>query len=170
VVGGRAIHPINARLGGFYRSPTKSQLGSLAEQLKSVQKITRDLVRWTASLDFPVMEHDYEFVALTHPSQYPMNEGRLISSRGMDIAMHQFPEQFEEYQVPYSNALQCRRKGAGRISLVHWPDGTYVLTRLDPKSCNSPARPRFPGPAGTPMSASWHALSKQHTLWTKLFD
>jgi sulfhydrogenase subunit alpha len=113
VVGGRAIHPINVRLGGFYRSPTKSQLGSLAEQLKSVQKITRDLVRWTASLDFPVMEHDYEFVALAHPSQYPMNEGRLVSSRGMDIAMHQFPEQFEEYQVPYSNALQCRRKGGG---------------------------------------------------------
>ena len=42
-----------------------------------------------------------------------MNEGRLVSSRGLDIAMDQFAEQFEEYQVPYSNALQCRRKGGG---------------------------------------------------------
>jgi sulfhydrogenase subunit alpha len=113
LVGGRAIHPINVRLGGFYRSPTKSQLASLAERLKSVAKFTRDLVRWTASLDFPVLEHDYEFVALAHATEYPMNEGRLVSNRGMDIAMHEFPEQFEEYQVPYSNALQCRRKGGG---------------------------------------------------------
>jgi sulfhydrogenase subunit alpha len=113
LVGGRAIHPINARLGGFYRLHTKSQLAPLAEQLKSVQKITRDLVRWTASLDFPAREHDYEFVALAHPSEYPMNEGRLVSNRGMNIAMNQFPEQFEEYQVPHSNALQCRRKGGG---------------------------------------------------------
>ena len=113
LVGGRAIHPINVRLGGFYRAPTTSQLESLAEQLKSVQRITRDLVRWTASLNFPTMEHDYEFVALTHATEYPMNEGRLVSNRGMDIAMDQFPEQFEEYQVPYSNALQCRRKGGG---------------------------------------------------------
>ena len=113
LVGGRAIHPINVKLGGFYRSPGKSDLAALAEQLKSVQEITRDLVRWTASLDFPPFEHDYEFVALRHESEYPMNEGRLVSNRGLDIAMDQFPEQFEEYQVPYSNALQCRRKGGG---------------------------------------------------------
>ena len=113
LVGGRAIHPINVRLGGFYRSPGKSDLAKLAEQLKSVQEITRDLVRWTARLDFPPFEHDYEFVALRHESEYPMNEGRLLSNRGLDIAMDKFAEHFEEYQVPYSNALQCRRQGGG---------------------------------------------------------
>ncbi len=113
LVGGRAIHPINVRLGGFYRSPGKSDLANLAEQLRRSQDITRDLVRWTASLDFPPFEHDYEFVALRHESEYPMNDGRLVSNRGLDIAMDDFPEQFEEYQVPYSNALQCRRKGGG---------------------------------------------------------
>jgi sulfhydrogenase subunit alpha len=113
LVGGRAIHPINVRLGGFYRSPGESDLAKLAEQLKSVQEIARDLVRWTASLDFPPFEHDYEFVALRHEVEYPMNEGRLVSNRGMDIAMDEFSTQFEEYQVPYSNALQCRRRGGG---------------------------------------------------------
>jgi sulfhydrogenase subunit alpha len=112
-VGGRAIHPINVKLGGFHRAPRRSELAHLAEQLKSVRDFTRDLVRWTASLEFPPLDHDYEFVALRHESDYPMNEGRLVSNRGMDIAMDQFPAQFEEYQVPYSNALQCRRKGGG---------------------------------------------------------
>jgi coenzyme F420-reducing hydrogenase alpha subunit len=113
LVGGRAIHPINVRLGGFYRMPSARELAALAEQLKQVRGIARDLVRWTASLDCPPLEHNYEFVALSHETDYPMNEGRLVSSRGLDITMDQFPEHFEEYQVPYSNALQCRRRSGG---------------------------------------------------------
>ncbi len=113
VLGGRAIHPVNVRLGGFYRLPRRAEMAALGEQLKSVQDIARELVRWTARLDFPNFEHDYEFVAMRHESDYPMNEGRLVSSRGLDITLDQFPEHFEEYQVPYSNALQCRRKGGG---------------------------------------------------------
>ena len=113
LLGGRAIHPINVKLGGFYRIPGRSDLAALAEHLKQVRDIARALVRWTAGLDFPPLEHDYEFVALRHERDYPMNEGRLVSNRGLDLAMDQFPEQFEEYQVPYSNALQCRRQGGG---------------------------------------------------------
>ncbi len=113
VLGGRAIHPVNVRLGGFYRLPRRAEMTALAEQLKGVQELAREMVRWTAGLDFPPFEHDYEFVAMRHESDYPMNEGRLVSSHGLDIALDQFPEHFEEYQVPYSNALQCRRKGGG---------------------------------------------------------
>jgi coenzyme F420-reducing hydrogenase alpha subunit len=112
-VGGRAIHPINVRLGGFYRVPTAGELDGLAEQLRYVREIARELVHWTAILQSPAFEHDYEFVAMRHDSEYPMNEGRLVSNRGLDIALEQFPEFFEEYQVPHSNALQCRRRGGG---------------------------------------------------------
>jgi coenzyme F420-reducing hydrogenase alpha subunit len=113
LMGGRAIHPINVRLGGFYRVPRQSELAALAELLKGAQDLARAMVRWTAGLDFPPLEHEYEFVAMRHELEYPMNEGRLVSSRGLDVAMDQFPEHFEEYQVPYSNALQCRRRGGG---------------------------------------------------------
>ncbi len=113
LVGGREIHPINVRLGGFYRAPTRKQLDQLAEQLKQVRDIARDQIRWTAGFDFPDVEHDYEFVALRHESDYPMNEGRLTSNRGLDIAPTEFPDHFEEHQVPHSNALQCRHKNVG---------------------------------------------------------
>jgi coenzyme F420-reducing hydrogenase alpha subunit len=113
LLGGREIHPINIRVGGFYRVPARREMETLGEQLKQVHDIARLLVRWTAGLDFPHFEHDYEFVALRHETEYPMNEGRVVSSRGLDIPMSAFAEHFEEYQVPYSNALQCRRKNGG---------------------------------------------------------
>jgi coenzyme F420-reducing hydrogenase alpha subunit len=113
LLGGREIHPINVRLGGFYRLPGRQELRALAETLKPARELARSLLRWTSTLDFPPLEHDYDFVALRHESEYPMNEGRLISSQGLDIAPSQFLDYFEEYQVPYSNALHCRRKGTG---------------------------------------------------------
>jgi coenzyme F420-reducing hydrogenase alpha subunit len=133
LMGGRAIHPINVRLGGFYRLPSQRELTALAESLKEVQEIARGLVRWTAALDFPSFEHDYEFVALRHESDYPMNEGRLISSHGLDIAMGEFADVFEEYQVPYSNALHCRRRGAGAYFVGPLARWTLNADRVTPE-------------------------------------
>ena len=39
-----------------------------------------------AALDFPDFERDYEFVALRDPDDYPIERGRLVSNRGLDIA------------------------------------------------------------------------------------
>jgi sulfhydrogenase subunit alpha len=113
LLGGREIHPINVRVGGFYRAPSKEELRPLAGQLRSVRDFARETVRWTAALDFPPADRDYEFVALRHETEYPMNEGRLASSRGLDAPMSEFTDHFEEYQAPHSHALQARRKGGG---------------------------------------------------------
>ncbi|MBI3463375.1 MAG: Ni/Fe hydrogenase subunit alpha [Planctomycetes bacterium] len=110
LVGGRAIHPINVRVGGFYRAPTIEQLQDLAEELKWARDAAMETVRWAASLEFPDFAGDYEFVALRHPDEYPMNEGRVVSSGSLDIAQEEYPQHFEEYQVPHSNALYSRRK------------------------------------------------------------
>ncbi|MDR3636375.1 MAG: Ni/Fe hydrogenase subunit alpha [Isosphaeraceae bacterium] len=113
LVGGREIHPINVRVGGFFRVPRPEELVPLAETLKEARGLTQELVRWVSGFDIPSADHDYEFVALRHGAEYPMNEGRLVSNRGLDCASAEFPDHFEEHQVPYSNALQCRRKGGG---------------------------------------------------------
>lgn len=109
LVGGREVHPINVRVGGFYRAPTKGELNGLISELTSARDEVRETVRWSASLPFPNFADNYEFVALRHESEYPMNEGRLISSAGLDIAQGEFPSHFEEYQVPHSNALHSRK-------------------------------------------------------------
>jgi sulfhydrogenase subunit alpha len=105
LIGGREIHPINVRPGGFYRVPSRAELAPLAETLKRARDLALQTVRWTAKLNFPDFEHDYEFVALRHPAEYPMNEGRLASSRGLDAPVQEYENHFTEEHVAYSTAL-----------------------------------------------------------------
>jgi coenzyme F420-reducing hydrogenase alpha subunit len=113
LVGGREIHPINVRVGGFYRTPDPREFAALKEELKWAQEAALQTVYWTAKLPFPKFEQDYEFVALHHPDEYAINEGRLISNKGLDISVSEYEEHFEEVQVSYSNALQAVIKERG---------------------------------------------------------
>ena len=120
LVGGREIHPINVRVGGFYKVPTKQQFAPLAENLKWARDAAVDTVRWVATLPFPDFERDYEFVALRHPEEYPFNEGRLVSNKGLDIAVREYDNHFAEEHVQHSNALHS----------VHQDRGAYFVGPL----------------------------------------
>lgn len=113
LLGGREIHPINVRVGGFYRVPTKKELLPMIDKLKWLRDAAIEMVRWSATLSFPEFERDYEFVALSHPNEYPFNEGRLISNKGLDINVKEYEFYFHEEHVPYSNALQSVLKERG---------------------------------------------------------
>jgi len=128
-VGGREVHPVNVRVGGFYRAPRRDELGALLDELRWARDAAVETVRWAATLPFPDFDHDYEFVALRHPDEYPMNEGRVASSRGLDVAQHEYPDHFEEYQVQHSNALQARRRGPGDGAFFAGPLARWNLNR-----------------------------------------
>jgi len=113
LMGGREIHPISATVGGFYRTPTKQQLSELVADLEWALEASLETVRWTASLEFPKFEQDYEFVALRHPEEYPFNEGRLVSNRGLDIDAAEYEDHFVELHVKHSNALHSVVRGRG---------------------------------------------------------
>jgi sulfhydrogenase subunit alpha len=132
LLGGREIHPVNVRVGGFYRVPTRRELTPLTERLKRARDLARETVRWAGALDFPAFEQDYQFVALRHPAEYPFNEGRIASSRGLDIPVREYEEQFAEEHVPHSNALHSILKGRG-VYFVG-PQARYSLNfdRLSP--------------------------------------
>ena len=99
-VGGREIHPINVRVGGFYRAPTRAELRPAAELLERAREAALETVRWTGTLPFPDFEHDHELVALRVDGEYPIDRGRIVSSAGLDIA----PGEFDDVV----------RRGAGR--------------------------------------------------------
>jgi coenzyme F420-reducing hydrogenase alpha subunit len=113
LLGGRAIHPINIRVGGFYQLPAKRELAAINQRLKRGRDICLELLRWTRTLRFPDYSYDYEFVSLRHEREYPMNEGRVVSSGGLDIAVQDYDSQFEEEQVPYSTALHSKLRERG---------------------------------------------------------
>jgi coenzyme F420-reducing hydrogenase alpha subunit len=70
-------------------------------------------VRWVSRLPFPEFEQDYEFVSLRHPQEYPFNEGRLVSNRGLEIAIREYENHFVEEHVQHSNALHSVLKERG---------------------------------------------------------
>jgi sulfhydrogenase subunit alpha len=113
LIGGREIHPINVRVGGFYKVPTRKDLAPIAERLKWARDAAVETVRWVATLRFPEFDQDYEFVALSHPEEYPFNEGRLISNRGLNIAVREYEEHYMEEHVKHSNALHSVHKERG---------------------------------------------------------
>ena len=132
LLGGREIHPINVRVGGFYKVPRKRDLAPLAERLKWARDAALETVRWAAAFDFPDRGRDYEFVSLRHPDEYPFNEGRIVSSRGLDIEAGQYDQNFEEVHVERSTALHSQRRGGG--SYLVGPLARYNLNfdRLSP--------------------------------------
>jgi coenzyme F420-reducing hydrogenase alpha subunit len=113
LLGGRAIHPINVRVGGFYRTPVRQELMPVADRLKRGRDACLQMVRWSRTLPVRDYSPDYEFVALQHPGEYAMNEGRVVSNRGLEITPGEFDAHFEEEHVAYSNALHSVIKGRG---------------------------------------------------------
>jgi len=126
-LGGREIHPINVRVGGFYRAPSKAEIAKLAEELRPAREAALATVDWVAGFDYPALERDYEFVSLRHPDAYPMMADRIVSSGGLDIPVAEFDAHFEESQVPHSHALHATIKGRG--GYLVGPMARYNLNR-----------------------------------------
>lgn len=111
LVGGRAIHPVNVRVGGFYRAPTPAELAPLAEQLRRALDDALDTVRWVAGFDFPDVELDHDLLALHADGRYAIEDGMVRSTAGSVFAAAQFPDHVVEHQVPHSTALHARLDG-----------------------------------------------------------
>ena len=127
LLGGREIHPVNVRVGGFYRVPNRAELMPVTKSLKRARDQAIATLRWAAGFPFPDVTRDYEFVALRHPEEYPMNAGRIVSSAGLDIAAVDYEGEFLERQVPHSTALHStlKRRGAYLVG----PMARYALNR-----------------------------------------
>jgi len=113
VLGGREIHPVNVRVGGFYRAPTRAELRTLVPEIDWALGAVGESLAWASRFSFPDFEREYEFVALRHGGEYPFTEGRIVSSRGLDVTAREFDAQCVEEQVPYSTALHARLRDRG---------------------------------------------------------
>jgi len=110
-IGGRAIHPINVKLGGFYSTPTRVDLQPLAEILRRALDDALFTARQVAKFDFPDTEFDHEFLALTDPNRYPIENGVIARSAGQPFSVESFTDHVVESQVPHSTALHATLDG-----------------------------------------------------------
>ncbi|GAS89449.1 Ni/Fe hydrogenase subunit alpha [Mycolicibacterium brisbanense] len=125
-IGGRAIHPINVRLGGFYSVPEPGDLKPVAEQLRHALDDALTTLHEVAEFDYPEVEFDHEFLALTQPGRYPIEDGAIARSEGPAFPLASFTDHVIETQVRRSTALHATLDGAryltgplARYSLNH---------------------------------------------------
>jgi len=110
-IGGRAIHPINVRLGGFYSVPHKHDLEPLAEMLRRSLDDALDTLRSVAEFDFPDVEFDHELLSLADGERYPIENGTITRSHGPSFDVAQFSDHIVEAQVKHSTALHATLDG-----------------------------------------------------------
>jgi sulfhydrogenase subunit alpha len=118
VLGGRAIHPVNVTVGGFYRAPRREEFDRLIPHFEWGLQAAIDATRWVAGFSFPEFETDYDFISLAHSDEYALNEGRIVSSGSNAWNVDDFEREFEERQVPHSTALQTVRLSTGGAYFV----------------------------------------------------
>jgi len=124
-VGGRAVHPVNVRVGGFYRAPDPGAVAALAEPLRLARDAALATVTWVAAFDAPEVVGDYRFVALRHPDRYPIEAGRPASSDGLDLSPAELADLVVEEHVARSTALHARL--GGRDEYLTGPLARYAL-------------------------------------------
>jgi sulfhydrogenase subunit alpha len=111
LLGGRAIHPINVRLGGFYRTPSRAELRPLAERLRCALDDAVATVRWVGSFEFPDLELDHDLLAVHQEDRYATDRGTLHATSGLAFGVADFAAHVVEEQVPHSTALHAQLDG-----------------------------------------------------------
>ena len=125
LVGGRAIHPVNVRVGGFYRLPTLEELRSIRPALEQARDDAVATVALVGGLEFPDMVQPHEYVALRSPHGYPLESGSVVTSTGRAFAVADFGANVVEEHVARSNALHAHLDGT--TPYVVGPLARYAL-------------------------------------------
>lgn len=115
LIGGRSIHPVNVRVGGFYSVPTAADLRPMAEQLRRALDDALATVTWVAGFEFPELTIDHELLALTG-DRYPLEGGRITRSAGPAFEVSEFSDHVRETQVPHSTALHATLDGQRHLT------------------------------------------------------
>jgi coenzyme F420-reducing hydrogenase alpha subunit len=134
LIGGRSIHPVNVRIGGFYRMPDTTELRAIRPVLERALEDALQTVQLVAGFDFPDFEQPYEYVALRPAVGYPIESGAVVTSSGGAFAVRDFPAHIEEFQVAHSTALHAGLDAGARGPYVVGPLARYTLNhdRLSP--------------------------------------
>jgi coenzyme F420-reducing hydrogenase alpha subunit len=134
VLGGRPIHPVSVRVGGFSKAPRTQDLEPLLPDLEAALRHAHATVDWVAGFTAPAFDRPVPLVSLRHPSEYPMNEGRIASTDGLDIALDAWEDVFREEQVPWSHALQARMHDGRHYLLGPAARITLAAEQLHPEA------------------------------------
>jgi sulfhydrogenase subunit alpha len=111
LIGGRAIHPVNVRIGGFYHLPSRQELRDFRPVLEAARDDAVATVRLVSGFEYPDLVQPYEYVALRSRHGYPLESGSVVTSAGRAFEVADFGSQIVEEHVARSSALHARLDG-----------------------------------------------------------
>ena len=115
LIGGRSIHPVNVRLGGFYSVPSRADVAAVAQQLRHALDDALATVTWVAGFDFPDLTVDHELLALTG-DRYAIEDGVIARGEGLAFPIAEFSDHVVETQVAHSTALHATLDGRRHLT------------------------------------------------------
>ena len=112
LVGGRAIHPVNVKVGGFWSLPDPEEMAAVRRLVETALDDALATVRDVARFEVPDVEQPHTYLSLRTPDAYPIENGSIVTSEGSAFAVDGFFEHVVEEHVPHSHALHARLHGA----------------------------------------------------------
>ena len=105
VIGGREIHPVSPRVGGFSKAPRRKDLEALLPRLEWALEQMPGIGDFAASLPSPALPRPAELVSMVNEDEYPLNVGGMGSTGGRRFDATTYEEVTREVHVEHSNAL-----------------------------------------------------------------
>jgi len=102
IIGGRAVHPPHAVIGGFTKYPTKEEMTEAIKKLESVRPKIISAVKVFHD-DQRTFKRKANYVAIVN-SDYNYMEGSIKTAFGTEIPESEFRKHLEEVVLPYSTA------------------------------------------------------------------
>jgi len=132
IIGGRAVHPVTAVVGGFTYIPNKNQLQNVRKRLVETKQDALETVNIFSNINIPDFTRKCEHIAISDPNKYAINKGRFKSTEGLDIDEIEYRDYISEKQVPYSTALQSHIKNRDSFMVGPLPRVNLNFNQLSP--------------------------------------
>lgn len=104
-IGGREIHPVSPRLGGFSKAVDPKVMRGFLPRLDAAAEQILEVADLVASIEKPTLQRDAELVSMVHPDRYAICEGSMASTRGRAFTFAEYEDVSREIHVAHSNAL-----------------------------------------------------------------
>lgn len=102
IIGGRAVHPPFACVGGFTKYPTKEEMTEAIKKLESVRGKVIEVIDVFYN-DKKEFNRKANYVAIVN-DDYNYMEGKIRTAMGTEIPEVDFRKHIEEVVLPYSNS------------------------------------------------------------------
>jgi coenzyme F420-reducing hydrogenase alpha subunit len=104
LIGGRAVHPQAATVGGFSRLPDEQSLLYLGKRLQEALPDIQATAELFKKLDIPQFHRETEYISLKYPDEYALIRGSIYSTDTGTAPLNQYLDITNEYCVPHSTA------------------------------------------------------------------